>query len=108
MNVPLAASKLRKPSGNLRLLSVKLPPYALVIIYQSGKVENPEFVADYYSGTEINRIGHFFAFQEEWKRWKREVYPNIDVDEPYELWAKFKDEWVMVNPNAVDIPKPNR
>lgn len=85
-------SKRRLPPDGLRMLGRKLPAFALVVVWNGEKVENPEFVADYWEGDD--------GFVGEMWRWKRKVYPSIPPEKKFELWIKARGDWSLVDPNS--------
>ena len=95
----LTPSLHRNPPDCVILQFRKIPaPYALILVWQNGKMENAEFVADYYEGTEI-LWKEFFSWKGEWQRWRGRVASTIAPDKNYELWAKHKNLIFMVHPN---------
>jgi hypothetical protein len=85
-------SRRRVPPDVLRVLGRKLPAFALIIVWEGGKVDNPEVVADYYEGDD--------GFVGEMWRWKKRVFPSIPAASKYELWAKKGSDWEMINPDS--------
>lgn len=88
-------SNRRVPPDVLRMLGRKLPAFALVVVWEGGKVDNPEFVADYYEADD--------GFVGEMWRWKKRVAPTIPAGSQYEVWAKLRNDWRMVDPLAADL-----
>jgi len=83
----------------------KIPcPYALMLVWENGKVENAEFVADSLDGGEI-LWKEYFSWRGEWMRWRERVASKIPENKNYELWAKWEKDYFMVHPNDAS-PKP--
>lgn len=88
----------RPPDGVVKQFHNIPAPFALILVWQDGTIENAEFVADYYEGTERWGV-ETFSWQGEWSRWRKNVEPKIPKNKNYELWAKQRDEIFMVHPN---------
>ena len=99
-------SKFKKPPGTVVAMGNKIPcPYALILVWDNGKVENAEFVADMLEGGEI-LWKEYFSWHGEWARWKQKVLPTIPVQKNYELWAKWRKDYFMVHPDNLTIKAP--
>jgi hypothetical protein len=82
----------------VQAMAKKVPcDYALILVWQNGKVENCEFVADTLDGGEI-LWKEYFSFRGEWARWKSRVLPTIPAGKNFELWAKWKKDLFMIHP----------
>ena len=89
----------RKPPLAVEAMANKVPcDYALILVWQNGKVENCEFVADTLDGGEI-LWKEYFSFRGEWARWKQRTLPTIPPEKNFELWAKWKKALFMVHPD---------
>ena len=99
----LYPSKTRKPTDKVISQFNKIPaPYALILVWQDEKMENAEFVADYYEGTERWGV-ETFSWKGEWHRWRNNVFPTIAQNKNYELWAKHKKDIFMVHPSQWSV-----
>jgi len=94
-------SKHRTPPDKVTMMFNKMPcDYAMVLMWDDGKVENAEFGADTLDGGEV--FGkEYFSWRGEWARWKKTVLPTIPTNRNYELWAKWKHHHFMVHPQDI-------
>ena len=95
---------MNQPPLALQAYRDKVPKHALFAVYENGKVENPEFVADHMEG------GNWFCWDYRLWKWMSEVYPHIK-NKPIHYWQlhgkKFTRFYPSNLPPAV-VPKARK
>ena len=88
-----------KPPVALEAYRDKVPRHALFAVYENGKVENPEFVADHWEG------GNWFCWDHRLWKWLSEVYPHIK-HKPIHFWQLHDKQFSRFYPTALPpVPK---
>jgi hypothetical protein len=83
-----------KPPLALTAYRDKVPKHALFAVYENGKVENPEFVADHMEG------GNWFCWDYRLWLWTTEVYPHIKKL-PIHFWQLHDKEFSRFYPTSL-------
>lgn len=85
---------MNKPPFALQVYKDKVPKHALFAVYENGKVENPEFVADHMEG------GNWFCWDYRLWKWMTDVYPHIK-NKPIHYWQLHGKKFSRFYPSGL-------